>query len=106
MNLTDIQTTILEKILVSKDEQFVPPPTNYQANVWLTLLMQSLGNVTNSLINDSESNKYHDNLLALGACVIGALEDYYEGTQDLSLDSLYCSIDYLKEQGGDETVEN
>ena len=78
MNLTPTQTTILEKILVSKDEQFVPPPTNYQANVWLTLLMQSLGNVSNSLINDSESNNYHDDLIALGACVLSVLEDYYE----------------------------
>lgn len=100
MNFTDTQSVILEKVLDSRNEQFVTPPTNYQASVWLTLLINSLGNVSNSLINLNESNTYHDELIALGACVLGALEDYYEGRQDLSLDSLYCAVDYLKEQEG------
>ena len=100
LNITLIQKEILNKVLESRNEQFVPPPTNYQANVWLTLLINSLGNVSNSLINLNEGATYHDELIALGACVLGALEDYYEGTQDLSLDSLYCAVDYLKEQEG------
>jgi hypothetical protein len=100
MNLTDTQSIIVEKVLESRNEQFVAPPTNYQASVWLTLLINSLGNVSNSLINLNESNTYHDELINLGGCVLGALEDYYEGRQDLSLDSLYCSVDYLKEQEG------
>ena len=100
MNLTDTQSIIVEKVLESRNEQFVSPPTNYQANVWLTLLINSLGNVSNSLINLNDSSTYHDELVNLGACVLGALEDYYEGMQDLSLDNLYCAVDYKKEQEG------
>ncbi|MFM6398642.1 MAG: hypothetical protein ACKPFF_18360 [Planktothrix sp.] len=99
LNLTATQIEILSKVLESRDEQFVPPPTNYQISVWLLLLMQALGKATNSLINESDSETFHDDLISLCACCLGALEDYYEGTQDLSLNDVYCSIDYLKEQG-------
>lgn len=99
LNLTATQIEILSKVLESKSEQFVPAPTNYQVNIWLLLLMQALGKAINSLINESDSESFHNDLISLCACCLGALEDYYEGTQNLSLNDVYCSIDYLKEQG-------
>lgn len=99
LSLTATQVEILSKVLESRNDQFIPAPTNYQASVWLTLVMQGLGKVTNSLINESDSEAFYEDLISLCACTLGALEDYHLGTQDMSLDSLLCSIDYLKEQG-------
>lgn len=93
------QAYILDKILeerVRQDGKFGQSPRGLHSSVWLTVIMEELGEVARSII-DGDSENYKNELIQVAACCVGALEDYIGGVQKLSLEDVGCGIQYENE---------
>lgn len=90
---------ILEAVNRERDRQdakFGKCPRNIASEVWLTILMEEVGEVARAII-EKDSINYEHELIQVAAVAIAAIEDYRLGTSTFTLKDIGCGVDYLQE---------